>query len=410
MLSLPPTIGSYEIVKLPQNPEDVGYGESIIVNLEQQIPNIEAARHCATFEWFLIKVDDEKSTLSEEASILHSASGGVGIPRLRYFGIHKGRSVMILDLYGPCLEQVFNHRDRQCSMQTLLLLAIQLLSRVRYLHSRNILHGNLSPWSFALGCPNWQSHQFMFTDFKIMKDQPRSARGDLLRLGNILSYMNRGASTSWEDHLIRPPKTEPPFLASYFRVVEKSQKIDYQLLQSTLQGYYEEFVCQMEVALGLGGSRALKQSLTPNLGHLLTCSTGEMRQHHSFALERVQCGSNFPGNGDLFWHDLDHLFEIYIAIFVRYKAEDISRALNDAWGTMHSLLHGTSQPLRLSILYRFYRFFAVLLETLPSYKSNWISCLSNIAMLLSNAHARRVNIDSALQTVAHWKSVQDEEC
>ncbi|KAJ5590782.1 hypothetical protein N7450_004754 [Penicillium hetheringtonii] len=75
MLSLPPTIGSYEIVKLPQNPEDVGYGESIVVNLEQQIPNTEAARHCATFEWFLIKVDDEKSTLSEEASILHSASG-----------------------------------------------------------------------------------------------------------------------------------------------------------------------------------------------------------------------------------------------------------------------------------------------------------------------------------------------
>ncbi|KAJ5220850.1 uncharacterized protein N7469_009737 [Penicillium citrinum] len=88
MLSLPPTIGSYEIVKLPQNPEDVGY---------------EAARHCATFEWFLIKVEDKKSTLSEEASILHSASGGVGIPRLRYFGMHKGWSVMILDLYGPCL-------------------------------------------------------------------------------------------------------------------------------------------------------------------------------------------------------------------------------------------------------------------------------------------------------------------
>jgi serine/threonine protein kinase len=373
----------------------------------------KTVRHHDTLEGFLLRVDHEKSSLSDEASILHSASGGVGIPCLRYFGSYKRLSVMVTDKWGYCLDEVFNKSGRRFSMQTILLLATHLLSRLQFLHSRNIVHGNLCPQSFAVGNRSWQSHQVMMIDFKITKDRQRTRRDDLIDLGHILSFFTNGAA-SWEDHRLRPAKNDPPFLATYIDMINSSQSIDYAALRDIFVKYYKEFVWHMGIALELKGPRALKQSLTPNLGHLLTCDTATLRQLLSSRISNVRqkvFEDSLPNHDCTLLDTLDHLFEVYMAIFVRYHATDIEHSMRDVWGLMHQILNIHEQSplsLRLSILNKFYDLFGALLETLPSNHFSCISYLSKLALLFAKTHTSTSSIYVSLQTVAYWQSFPDQ--
>jgi serine/threonine protein kinase len=353
------------------------------------------------------------SSLADEASILHSASGGVGIPCLRYFGSYKRWSVMITDNWGVCLDEVFDKSGRHFSMQTILLLATHLLSRLQFLHSRNIVHGNLCPQSFAVGNRSWQSHQVMIIDFKITKDRQRTRRDDLIDLGHILSFFTNGAA-SWEDYRLRPAKNDPPFLATYMDAINSSRSIDYAVLRDIFVKYYKQFVWHMGIALELKGPRALKRSLTPNLGHLLTCDTATLRQLLSsrVSIARQQVFENsLPNNGCTLLDTLDHLFEVYMAICVRYHASDIEHSMREVWGLMDWILNIHDQsPLsfRLSILNKFYGLFGVLLETLPSNHFSCIFYLSKLALLFAKTHTSTSSIYISLQTVAYWQSLRDQ--
>lgn len=370
-------------------------------------------RHHDTLECFLLRVDHEMSSLSDEASILDSASGGVGIPCLRYFGSYKRCSVMIMDDWGFSLDEIFDKSGRHFSMQTLLLLASQLLSRLQFLHSRNIVHGNLCPRSFAVGSPCWRSHQVMMIDFKITKDRQRTRRSDLVDLGKILSYFANGA-VSWEDYRLPPAKNGLPFLAAYMDVINSSRSIDYSALREIFVRYYKEFVEHMEIALELKGPRAFKHSLTPNLGHLLTCNTATLRQLLSsrMTIVRQLVVENYLSNHACSLLDtLDHLFEVYMAIFVRYDTSDIEQSMRDVWSLMHWILKIHDQsPLsfRLSFLNKFYGLFGVVLETLPSYHLTCLSYLSKLALLFAKTRPGTTSTYISLQAAAYWQDLRDQ--
>lgn len=57
-----------------------------------------------------------------------SPSGPVGIPSIKWCGAEGDYNVMVMELLGPSLEDLFNFCSRKFSLKTVLLLADQMVS------------------------------------------------------------------------------------------------------------------------------------------------------------------------------------------------------------------------------------------------------------------------------------------
>ena len=51
-----------------------------------------------------------------------------GIPNVRWFGVEGDYNVLVIDLLGPSLEDLFNFCSRKFSLKTVLMLADQMVS------------------------------------------------------------------------------------------------------------------------------------------------------------------------------------------------------------------------------------------------------------------------------------------
>ena len=54
----------------------------------------------------------------------------MGIPYVRWFGVEGDYNVMVMDLLGPSLEDLFNFCGRKFSLKTVLMLVDQMISRI----------------------------------------------------------------------------------------------------------------------------------------------------------------------------------------------------------------------------------------------------------------------------------------
>jgi casein kinase 1 len=97
--------------------------------------------------------------------VLH---GGVGIPNVRWFGREHPYNVLVIDLLGPSLEDLFNFCGRTFSLKTVLMLADQMVARIEYVHSKNYLHRDIKPDNFLIGLGK-KSNLVYIIDFGLVK-------------------------------------------------------------------------------------------------------------------------------------------------------------------------------------------------------------------------------------------------
>jgi len=170
--------------------------------------------------------------LKYESTVLNYLQGDrypppIGIPALYDFLTSENFSFMMMELLGPSLEDLFDICHNKFSLKTILSLGDQMLSRIEFLHSRNLIHRDIKPDNFLMGlyknksivhicdfglCKKYKDKNGKHIPFKDRKSlvgtsryasiyshlgYELSRRDDLESLGYMLIYFLKG-SLPWE--------------------------------------------------------------------------------------------------------------------------------------------------------------------------------------------------------------------
>ncbi|KAI4335276.1 hypothetical protein L6164_013938 [Bauhinia variegata] len=218
-----------------------------------------------TNEEVAIKLENVKTKhpqLLYESKLYRILQGGTGIPNVRWFGVEGDYNVLVMDLLGPSLEDLFNFCSRKLSLKTVLMLADQMINRVEFIHSKSFLHRDIKPDNFLMGLGR-RANQVYCIDFGLAKKYrdstthqhipyrenknltgtaryasmnthlgiEQSRRDDLESLGYVLMYFLRG-SLPWQGLKAGTKKQK------YEKISEKKVSTS---IEALCRGYPTEF-------------------------------------------------------------------------------------------------------------------------------------------------------------------------
>ncbi|XP_072829610.1 casein kinase I isoform X1 [Vicugna pacos] len=227
--------------------------------------DIYLGANIASGEEVAIKLECVKTKhpqLHIESKFYKMMQGGVGIPSIKWCGAEGDYNVMVMELLGPSLEDLFNFCSRKFSLKTVLLLADQMISRIEYIHSKNFIHRDVKPDNFLMGLGK-KGNLVYIIDFGLAKKYrdarthqhipyrenknltgtaryasinthlgiEQSRRDDLESLGYVLMYFNLG-SLPWQGLKAATKRQK------YERISEKKMSTPIEVL---CKGYPSEF-------------------------------------------------------------------------------------------------------------------------------------------------------------------------
>ena len=75
---------------------------------------------------------------------------------------------MVMDYLGQSLEEMLNICNRKFSLKTTLMIGLEMLKLIQFIHSRGVLHRDIKPDNFLVGRGSHQDKIYMI-DFGLAK-------------------------------------------------------------------------------------------------------------------------------------------------------------------------------------------------------------------------------------------------
>ncbi|CAK9153505.1 unnamed protein product [Ilex paraguariensis] len=86
-----------------------------------------------------------------EWQVYNTLGGSHGVPRVHFKGRQGEYYIMVMDMLGPSLWDVWNNNAQMMSIEMVACIAIEAISILEKLHSRGYVHGDVKPENFLLG-------------------------------------------------------------------------------------------------------------------------------------------------------------------------------------------------------------------------------------------------------------------
>ncbi|TFK76313.1 CK1/CK1/CK1-G protein kinase [Pluteus cervinus] len=217
----------------------------------------------------------EAPQLRDECRSYRILAGCTGIPQIYHFGQEGLHNILVIDLLGPSLEDLFDMCGRKFSIKTVCMAAKQMLTRVQTIHEKNLIYRDIKPDNFLVGRPGTKGANIIHVvDFGMAKQyrdpktkqhipyrerkslsgtarymsinthlgREQSRRDDLESLGHVFMYFLRG-SLPWQGLKAATNKQK------YEKIGEKKQTTP---IKELCEGFPEEFGIYLNYVRKLG--------------------------------------------------------------------------------------------------------------------------------------------------------------
>ncbi|KAK9736047.1 hypothetical protein RND81_04G246500 [Saponaria officinalis] len=147
-----------------------------------------------------------------EWQVYNTLGGSHGVPKVHYKGKQGDYYVMVMDMLGPSLWDVWNSSGQTMSVEMVACIAVESLSILEKMHSRGYVHGDVKPENFLLGQPSTAQEKKLFlvdlglatkwrdtssgqhVDYDQRPDMFRYSKKGTVRYASVHAHLGRTAS------------------------------------------------------------------------------------------------------------------------------------------------------------------------------------------------------------------------
>ena len=182
-----------------------------------------------------IKFQEKTRTVNilEKESNFLLLLNGVGIPKLISYGYNSEYFILIQELLGENLNQIRSSLNiDKFNIKDIAMIALQVIDRMEYIHSKNVVHRDIKPENFLIGLKNeafiylidfgisrkYRSSKtgkhiqfsltgrlfgtIKFLSYNATRGVEQTRRDDMISVGYMLIYLS-GTKLPWADLSIR---------------------------------------------------------------------------------------------------------------------------------------------------------------------------------------------------------------